>query len=105
MHKFQAILLACSFAVLLLAGCGGSKPAAPAKEYHLQGVVVKLDKQVRTATIKHQKIEGWMEAMTMEFPVRDPKQFEKLSVGEAITATVYVAGDDFWIGNIQPVTP
>jgi protein SCO1/2 len=85
---------------VVLISCGGSKPAAPAKEYKLDGVIVRLDAQVRTAVIKHQKIEGWMEAMTMEFPVREPKEFEKLAPGKHITATVYVTDDGYWIGNI-----
>ena len=88
---------------MLLACCGGAKPATPPKEYKLTGEVVRLDPQVRIATIKHEKIEGWMEAMTMEFPVREAKEFEKLAVGKKITATVYVNGDEFWIGNIQTV--
>jgi Cu/Ag efflux protein CusF len=86
---------------LIAVSCGG-KPQGPPKEYKLKGVVVRLDPQIRTAAIKHETIEGWMEAMTMEFPVRDAREFEKLTPGKAITATVYVNGDEFWIGNIQP---
>lgn len=63
---------------------------------------MRLDSQVRTATIKHKKIDGWMEAMTMEFPVHEARDFEKLKVGQKISATVYVRGDDFWIGNVEP---
>ena len=102
MAKFYAWFSLCAIA-LLLASCGAAKPSTPPKEYKLAGEVVRLDTQVRTATIKHQKIEGWMEAMTMEFPVREAKEFEKLAVGKKITATVYVNGDEFWIGNIQTV--
>ena len=91
-------------AAVFIAACGGSKPSGPPKEYHLEGEVVRLDPQVRTAAIRHQKIEGWMEAMTMEFPVREAREFEKLAVGKRITATVYVNGDEFWIGNIQPLS-
>jgi Cu/Ag efflux protein CusF len=102
MTKFHAVVVPFLFAALLLAACGGSKPASPPKEYQLKGVIVRLDPQVRTAVIKHGKIEGWMEAMTMEFPVHDAKDFEKLAIGKQITATVYVSDDGYWIGNIQP---
>jgi Cu/Ag efflux protein CusF len=93
-----------SFALLLLflSACGGSRPSAPPKEYTLNGVVLRVDPQVRTAVIKHEKIDGWMEAMTMEFPVHDAKEFEKLAAGKQITATVYVTDDGYWIGNIRP---
>ncbi len=101
MRTFRAVVVACALAVLLLNACGGSKPAGPPKQYQLKGVVVRLDPQVRTAVIKHGAIEGWMEAMTMEFPVHEAKEFEKLTPGKQITATVFVSDDGFWIGNIQ----
>ncbi len=87
--------------MLLLAACG-SKPEQPAKQYKLDGVVLRMDPQVRTAVIKHQKIDDWMEAMTMEFPVHDASEFKKLAPGKHITATVYVTDDAYWIGSIQP---
>lgn len=92
--------LAAAVLIAALFSCGGSKPAGPAKEYKLDGFVLRLDPQVRTVVIKHQKIEGWMEAMTMEFPVHDAKEFEKLAPGKHITATVFVTDDGYWIGNI-----
>lgn len=91
-----------SFGGLMLVSCGDKKPSAPPKEYQLTGAVIRLDPQVRTAVIKHENIEGWMEAMTMEFPVRDQKEFEKLAAGKRIRATVYVTEDgDYWLGKIQ----
>jgi Cu/Ag efflux protein CusF len=90
--------------ILLLTACGGSQPTEPAKEYSMKGVVLRMDAQVRTAVIKHENIEGWMEAMTMEFPIRDAREFEKLSVGKRIAATVFVRGDEYWIANIQENT-
>ncbi len=42
-----------------------------------------------------------MGAMTMGYPVKDASEFGKLSVGEPITATVYVTDDEMWVGNIQ----
>jgi Cu/Ag efflux protein CusF len=102
MPKFLALPVLCAVVTMVLAGCGHPAPPAPPKEYPLRGEVVRLDPQVRTATIKHGKIEGWMEAMTMEFPVHDAKEFEKLAVGKQIAATVYVTDDAFWLGNIRP---
>ena len=51
--------------------------------------------------IKHQKIEGWMEAMTMEFPVKDTEYFRSLNSGDRITATVFVRDLDYWVGDIH----
>jgi Cu/Ag efflux protein CusF len=105
MPRFAAALVFCALIASMLGGCGASKPSGPPKEYQLKGVVLRLDNQVRTAVIKHEKIEGWMEAMTMEFPVHDAKEYEKLSPGKQITATLYVSDDSFWMGNIRATSP
>ena len=84
--------------MLLLAGCAKSKPA---KEYQLRGEIMGLDAGGHVATIKHEEIKGYMGAMTMGYPVKDVSEFAKLSIGEPITATVYVTDDEMWVGNIQ----
>lgn len=90
--------------MLLLCACGGKTqaPAGPPKEYQLRGEIVRLDAEKQTATIKHEEIKGWMEAMTMEFPVKPPSEVAKLKAGSKITATVYVQDLDYWVGNVQP---
>lgn len=99
----KAILIPaiCLASVLLLTGCAGSKTPEPAKTYQMQGEIMGLDAGAHVATIKHAEIKGFMGAMTMGYPVKDPAEFAKLSVGEAITATVYVTGDEMWVGNIR----
>jgi protein SCO1/2 len=90
---------------LVLGGCAAPKKAAetsePVKKYQLKGEVLSVDAQTHSAKIKHEKIEGWMEAMTMDYPVKDQADLAKLATGQAITATVFVQGQDFWIGEIN----
>ena len=98
------IVTASLAAVLLLAGCSASKTqdaAASAKQYQMRGEIMSLDPGGHVATIKHEEIKGFMGAMTMGYPIKDPAEFSKLTVGEPITATVFVTGDDMWVGNIQ----
>lgn len=85
---------------LLLAGC--AKPV-PTKKYELNGVVLSINTSDHTATIKHGKIGDWMEAMTMEYPVKNSQEFKDLTVGEHITATVNVADSVYWIDAIRRV--
>jgi protein SCO1/2 len=92
------VAAACLGLVLLLAGC--AKASSP-KQYQLRGEITGLDAGGHVATIKHEEIKGFMGAMTMGYPVKDAAEFSKLSVGEPITATVYVSGDEMWVGNIQ----
>ncbi len=95
----------CAACVLLLTGCGAKNSdtakSGPTKQYQMRGEIMGLDASGHVATIKHQDIPGFMSAMTMGYPVKDPSEFSKLTVGEPITATVYVNGDDMWVGNIK----
>ena len=68
----------------------------------MQGEVLKLDPAGQLATVKHGKIEGWMDAMTMEYPVKDKDQFLKLKVGDQIQAKIVVEGTDYWIAEASP---
>ena len=95
---------------LLLAGCqqASLKEQAkeepkdePVKRYAMHGEVLRLDTQGKIAAIKAGKIGDWMEAMTMEYPVKDKTEFDKLRAGEKINATVYVQGNSYWVGEIQ----
>jgi len=85
-------------AALLVAGCG-SKPAA--KRYPMQGEVKALDAQAKTATIAAGKIGDWMEAMTMEYPVKPDAEFQKLHVGAKIDATVVVVDPSYYVTDIK----
>lgn len=93
--------LICVVFTLILAGCQRNSTAAPAKEYQMQGEVVGLDSAAHLATVKAGKIEGWMDAMTMEYPVKDSQEFGKLKVGDNIQAKVTVRGTDYWISSVN----
>ena len=85
-------------AAALLVACS---KASPEKRYTLTGDVVSLDPKTHLATIKGDKIEGWMEAMTMEYPVKDESEFAKLKPGDRITATVLVGESSYRLTGIQ----
>jgi len=94
---FQPLLLA---AALLLAGCG-SKPAADAKRYPMQGVVKSVDPRTKSAMIDAGKIGDWMEAMTMEYPVKPDSEFQKLHAGDKIEATVVVSDPGYYVTDVK----
>jgi Cu/Ag efflux protein CusF len=95
--------LTLAFLLTLVAGCQRTPPK-PAVEYQMRGEVVRLDPAGQLATIKGGKIEGWMEAMTMEYPFKDKQEFAKLQVGEKIQAKIMVQGTDYWIAAVSPDT-
>jgi protein SCO1/2 len=98
-HKVLSIVL------LALCACTDkrAKSTAPVERYQLDGVIVQLDPKANVAKIKGQEIKGWMEAMTMEYPLKDPAELASLQVGEHITATIYVQGLNYSIGDIHQV--
>jgi protein SCO1/2 len=99
----EAIARRSVFIAVALAACSQpKKPEAPVKRYQLRGEVKRLEPERMVAVIRHEAIEGWMEAMTMEFPVRDKTEFAKLKEGLTIEATVEVQDLDYWLTSIQP---
>jgi protein SCO1/2 len=74
------------------------------KRYTLRGVVRKVDPPNREITVEHEAIPGFMEGMTMIFPVRDdPQVFEILHEGDRIEARLVVDSEDedeYWLEQI-----
>lgn len=89
---------------VLLAACARSdngKSSAPLERFSIHGEVMRLEPNDKLATIRHQKIVGYMEAMTMTFPVKDAQDFASLQVGTCIDGTVFVQGDNLWVGELK----
>ena len=98
---------------LFAAGCG-SKPQTPAasssaapsaamKRYSMHGKVISVNASDKSARIDAGEISGWMSAMTMDYPVREAADLAKLTADKIIDATVFVDGDNFWIGEVKVV--
>jgi Cu/Ag efflux protein CusF len=86
--------------LLTLCACNS---APPARRLPMHGEVKALDATSKTATIAAGKIEGWMEAMTMEYPVKPDAEFQKLHVGDKIDATVVVQDPAYYVTDIKVV--
>jgi len=86
-------------AALLLAGCGAKQEQG--KRYPMQGEVKALDPADKTANIAAAKIPGWMEAMTMEYPVKPEAEYAKLHVGDRIQATVVVSDEKYYVTDVK----
>jgi Cu/Ag efflux protein CusF len=71
------------------------------RQYPMRGVVVRLDPNTNLASVKAEKVEGWMNAMTMEFPVENKKEYLSLRKGEKIIATVNVTSEGYWLTNVK----
>jgi Cu/Ag efflux protein CusF len=85
---------------LALVGCGARETA---KRYPMQGDVVAVDPAAKSATIAAGKIGDWMEAMTMEYPVKPDSELAKLHAGDHIEATVVVDGQKYYVTDVKVV--
>ena len=71
------------------------------KGYTLRGKVEDVNQKGKTLTVNHEKVEGWMEAMTMVYVVDGDEVFKSVKTGDKITATVY--DGDYTLHNVQIV--
>ncbi|MDX2043887.1 MAG: c-type cytochrome [Acidobacteriota bacterium] len=71
-----------------------AKPEAE-KRYTLKGKVTKIERDLKQVVIEHEEVKGYMEAMTMPFPLTDERALSKLKVGDKIEATL-VVGVGMW---------
>jgi len=79
----------------------GAPVSASAKRYPLKGVITAVDFSKPAITVAHEDIPGFMEAMTMEFPVRDdPKVVALLRPGDRIEARLVIDGKVFFLENV-----
>ncbi|MGH9820965.1 MAG: SCO family protein, partial [Pyrinomonadaceae bacterium] len=66
------------------------------------GKVISVDKTAKKAKIDHENIPGYMDAMTMDFPIREDTVWDELKPGSDIRAELVVdnANAAFWLENI-----
>ncbi len=61
---------------------------------------MSVDKANKKATVAHDEIPGFMEGMTMPFPIKDDWVWEDLSPGADIRADLVVDKDGYWLEKL-----
>jgi Cu/Ag efflux protein CusF len=72
---------------LLMAAASLAQAPAGKKSFTFHGKVESV--AADGLTVNGEKVEGWMDAMTMKYKVDDPKVLKQVKPGDQITATVY----------------
>jgi len=102
--KISSCGIALALALMACASCGRQETpasAAPARHYVLKGVIESVDATRPSVTVVHESVPGYMDAMTMAFPVHDdPQVFAILRAGDKIEATLVVDGNRYWLEKI-----
>jgi protein SCO1/2 len=65
------------------------KPHPPKKPTRSRGKVEAVNAGTNSLTVNGEKVEGWMDAMTMGYKIDDPAVLKNVKAGDQITATVY----------------
>ena len=92
--------------ILLFTACQKTQTApasSDAKRYPFKGKIVSVDKANKKAKIDHDAIPGYMEAMTMDFPIHEDWVWDNLTPGAEVRAELVVdntAKDPFWLEKI-----
>ncbi len=86
---------------------GGSRraagPAEELKEFTLVGEVKKVEKETREITIRHEKIAGFMDAMTMPFRIDDQAVLDELRPGDQVEGKLQVQQENGQTKNYRLV--
>jgi len=71
------------------------------RTYQLEGVIVSRDEGSNTVMVRHEKIDGLMEAMTMDFSVRGAAVATLPPDNIRIAATLHVLPGAYWLTSIR----
>jgi protein SCO1 len=93
--------------VLILLVCAVSacreEVSADATRHAINGKVLKVEARTRTVTLAHDAIPGFMDAMTMDFKVREAWPFSEagaLAAGDTLRGTLVIDGSRSWIEEV-----
>jgi len=84
-----------------LAGCRAAPAPVNVREFPLTGQVLTIKPDRTEARVKHDDVKGFMDAMTMDFIVKDPKQLEGLQPGDLIAATLVITDEEGYLKGIR----
>jgi len=98
--RFTAVVLL----VFAVVACAKPKPVSEPGEkvYALKGKIVSRDAGEQSVRVNHEAIPGFMEAMTMDYPVRGTTVQQLPADGVPITATLHVHDDKYWLSDVRP---
>jgi Cu/Ag efflux protein CusF len=95
-RTFASVAILPPFAALLAAQ--GNK-----KTFTFRGKIESMDAASKSMSINGEKVEGWMDAMTMKYQVDNADVFKAAKVGDTIEATVY--DGDYTLYKVHVVKP
>ena len=100
---WAALLLLLAWVCVDYGSAWSAPPAAEAgrRAFETRGIVREIAPNRKKAVIRHEEIPGYMPRMTMELNVREPRELEKIKVGDEVLFTLVATEDQHWIERIR----
>ena len=89
--------------ISLVAVLAASHLCAAANRYAGTGLAISVDRAKQTVTISHESISGYMDAMVMQFRVKDAASLNGVTPGEKVAFTLVVDKDSSWLEGLRVV--
>src|SRR6266511_4097805 len=112
MRGKKVLFVLCAVAAaLIVCGCKNNPTANDhqkvndRKVFQVKGVIKELKPNGKTAIIAHETIPDYMDAMTMDFDVKDGRELTGLNPGDAVSFQMVVTKDDGWIEKVRKLAP
>jgi protein SCO1 len=99
--RIRVATVVLGFGLVMIAGCrrqtkdatgaaGQSASQGEIKSFPIRGKIVSVDAKRGAVLLDHDAVPGFMEAMTMTYPLKDPTVASELHPGDSIAATLLV---------------
>ena len=100
----RAVVLA-TLVLLVLSCSKQEKPLSDKGEklYTLKGKIVSRDASDNSLRLDHEAVPGYMEAMTMDYPVRGATVAQLPPDKAKVEARLHVTDDRYWITDVKRV--
>lgn len=103
MRSSIILLIFCFLLASCKSGSNSGQGSATAKRYQFKGKVISVDRTAKKAKIEHEAVEGYMGAMTMDFPIHADWIWNDLTPGCDIRAELVVddtAKEPYFLENV-----
>jgi protein SCO1/2 len=87
--------------LLMLAAAVAVAQTPSGKSHDFRGKVTEVNTESKSLTVDGEAVPGWMDAMTMSYPVDKESVLKEVKPGDHITATVY--DGDYTLHNVHVV--
>jgi Cu/Ag efflux protein CusF len=88
--------------LLVLAGCSGTPSG---KLYPIRGEVMSIAAARNEVQLKHDAIAGFMDAMTMPFPVAKRELLDGVEPGDRVEGVLLVEGARYALVSLAEIPP